>query len=315
MDRDQLSRIVYGMSPSEVYLQVEGDYLSEKDLQNGHLVMSAFDSYERDISLYSSTDKIAGFDIKKTSEASKHFMAPFATRPAGLIEASIKETFPAQHVLFTNASVDSGGYVTIRGIHANDLLDHPYVCACFGLLENSIDLLLAVRLKALEILEIPAPTDETLSFMRVTMRHNRPEISRDLEEHQEWLNTLAKTNGTKTFDDLREVARLTFYSREDELSERDAMMMSQRRRRFIDRHPGSERIFGPFPEHDEALAHIRKTVHSEMNMQLVDGVIAKQIGKHLWADFTRNPEAFCSARLEKRVLTEPDNDKDFPSCP
>jgi len=315
MNRDQVSEMVYGMHASQVYLELERERLSEKDLLVGHLLMKAFDTYEQTSSIYGEAHTVSGFTIRKTrnDHMSQLFAHPFALRPEGLIEQSIRDAFPEHHHLFTNASVDGGGYVTVRGIHANDLFDHPHVCACFGLVEDRVDLLLSARLSGLRILDIPTPSDDTLAFMRITLTHNRPEIQRQLAEHRGWLNSMMKIRGLEPINDLRQLARGTFYSWEDHLSDGDALIISQQRFGFMSRHPGSEHIFGPFPEPDRTLRLIRETVQSETNPKLVDGLIERRIGSRLWAEFRADPERFCSARIEKRVRDEPDQGDD--PCP
>lgn len=311
MNRDQVSELVYGMHASQVYLELERERLSEKDLLVGHLLMSAFDTYEQSSSLYEEAYTVSGFTIRKTrnDHTSQLFANPFALRPEGLIERSVRDAFPEHHHLFTNASVDEGGYVTVRGIHANDLFDHPHVCACFGLVEDRVDLLLSARLSGLRIMEIPTPSDDTLALMRITLTHNKPEIERHLEEHRGWLNSMMKIRGQEPISDLRDLARGTFYSREDHLSDEDALIISQQRLGFMSRHPGSERIFGPVPEEDETLRLIRETVQSETNRNLVDGRVEGRIGSNLWAEFRADPELFCAARIERRLPAEPEADE------
>ncbi len=311
MDRDQVSEMVHGMHASQVYLELERERLSERDLFVGHLVMKAFDDYEQTSSLYGEAYAVSGFTIRKTrnDHTSQLFAHPFALRPEGLIEQSVRHAFPDHHNLFTNVSVDGGGYVTVRGIHANDLFDHPHVCACFGLVEDRVDLLLSARLSGLRILDLPTPSDDTLAFMRVTMTHNRPYIASQLEEHRRSLNPMLKMRGQEPISDLRNLARGTFYSWEDHLSDEDALIISQQRFGFMSRHPGSERVFGPFPEADKTLRLIRETVQSETNPKLVDGLVEKRIGSRLWAEFKADPERFCSARIDRRAGDDPEPDE------
>lgn len=316
MNRNQLSEMVHGMTPSQVYLELERERLSEKDLLVGHLAMRAFDNYEQTSISYEGDHMVSGFTIKKTrnDHTSQMFAHPFALRPEGLIERSVRDAFPEHHHLFTNASVDGGGYVTVRGIQANDLFDHPHVCACFGLVEDRVDLLLSARLSGLRILDLPTPSDDTLAFMQITMAHNGPYISHQLEEHRRWLNPMMKIRGLEPISDLRHLARGTFYSWEDKLSDEDALIISQQRFGFMSRHPGSERVFGPFPEADRSLRLIRETVQSETNPNLVDGRVEGRIGSRLWAEFQVDPALFCSARIDRNSRDEPELD-DGPAPP
>lgn len=308
MNRDQISDMVYGMHASQVYLELERERISDKDLLIGQLLMKAFDTYEQTSSLYGEAYAVSGFTIRKTrnDHTSQLFAHPFALRPEEVIEQSIRDAFPEHHHLFTNASVDGGGYVTVRGIHANDLFDHPHVCACFGLVEDRVDLLLSARLSGLRILDLPTPSDDTIAFMRIAMTHNRPYIEGQLDEHRGWLNSMMKIRGLEPINDLRHLARGTFYSWEDNLSDEEALIISQQRFGFMSRHPGSERVFGPFPEADKSLRLIRETVQSETNPKLVDGLVERRIGSRLWAEFRTDPERFCSARIDRRVRHEPD---------
>lgn len=304
-----LDALVYGMTPAQVYLEAERGQLPEKDLMIGHLVLQAFDDFDRQRSGAEVT-KIAGFEIKHTDRLPATINNTYGERPVGLVELALKCSFPDHHYLMTNTSVDHAGYVAVRGIHANDALYHPYVVACMGLVENGADIRMNARLQALDIAGLPRPSEATARYMMKTMRHNRPSLQATFEHHSEWLNSNFRSTDMPYVTSPLEIARIGFCADGEVGANDNPHMWVQARFRFVRRHPGCEAIFAPFPQKEPTLACIRHLAQTTRNMNEVDGLIARSISEELWEHFQRDPRKFCEdlqgPRLSGNELEEDD---------
>ncbi len=311
--------IAIGMSPAAIFLELEKDNLGKRELLLAHAVLKQFDMFDMPVNLSGDT-QVAGFQIADRGPGIA-FESHYSIRSKGIVEEGINEAYPEHKGLFTNASVDHEGYVTVRGIHANDVLKHPYIRACFELTkgeEEKGDLAVVrmrARFAALDMMELPRPTQEALDLMLATMGHNGPSFRYDVQDRLKYLaNTVDRNNPVMAqyTQDLASFAPLVMYSGGEarDLSDRERAMMSQWRVRFLARHQGTEAVFTPIPPEDQTLNEIRRIVQTSMMLNEVDMMIEQQIGQEVWAEFTANPKAFCDARADKEDLEE-----DAPSDP
>lgn len=301
MKKKSIVDMISAMSPSDIYLEMERERIPEKDLMIGHLVVKAAEDHEEVNSAGTGYSKISGFLFSRRKFGLMPVVRhPYAERPKGLIEAAINHCFPDhRHIFSTSVVYDDGDSIT-RGIHANDALNHPHVVACLGLSDDRVDALMSVRLSALRMVEVPEPSDETIHVMRKAIMHRTPEFLTIFKDRMPWLNSLAMYAGHAPIPDPLSLARISFCSDEESLTEMEVDALSQRRLYFINRHPGSESIFAPFPESDAVLSHIRKVVDKSESPKKVDDIIRMSIGSRLWSDFSENPSAFCEARVVRR---------------
>lgn len=301
--------VAIGMSPAAIFLEIEKDNLAQRDLLLAHAVLQQFDMFDSPVRL-SGEDEVAGFRIAKNGPGIV-FESDYSIRSKGIVEEGINLAYPEHKRLFTNASVDHGGYVTVRGIHANDVLKHPYIRACFELMEGEeergdlAEIRMIARFAALDMLELPRPSKEALALMLGTMSHNGPSHRYDLrdrlEQYRSMLYWADDIEVNQYSEDLVSFAPLAMYSAAEarEMNERDRGMMAQRRSRFLLRHRGAEAIFAPIPPEDKVLAEIRDIVQTTLHMPDVDLLIEQAIGQAAWDEFLADPKAFCETRADK----------------
>lgn len=310
--------VAIGMKPADIFLEVERQKISKRDLLLGHAVLKQFDDFDLRHDVYSPKSIIAGFAIEVSSRL-LIFHHAYGSRHKGIVEEAIIEMHPDQKHLFTNTSVDHGGYVTIRGILANKLMEHPYIRACFGFTkgeetrDNLAIIRMEARMSAFDMLGFQRPTKETLELMFATMKHNMPRYNDEFQRLLDWKRNLRTQTDTVSDDHIKDIAGiagLLMLSKQEmrQMGEHDLRMIEQRRLRFLSRHQGAEAIFSPFAPEDELLVAIRNLVHETMNMMEVDEDVEARIGRDAWSEFVIDPKAFCDARIEQPVSTIDDDD-------
>jgi len=288
--------VIVGMEPAAVFLEGERQNLDEKTLMIGHLALKAFDDFDGGHDVWARSHSFAGFHFDKDSHLIS-FRHTFAMRPPELVEKAIVEAFPSHRQLMTNSSVDQLGYVITRGMHANDILDHPYTASCLGLLDDFVDVRMSARLRGLQLVDVPLPSEDTLYAMRRTMHHNGRELRHKLEDLMRTMNAYSP-KGEADLDSLPVMAACCFTSRDDQVEGRDRDMMVSRRSRFLARYPGARSIFGPFEREDSVLNRIRAVVHADGNLMETDHRIEVVIGSRLWEEFVDDPMRFCDVRTQ-----------------
>lgn len=297
----------YGLNPTKIYCASEQGNLPERDLLLGQLIMKAFDDFDHNHQAYAGRGgRFAGFYID-TSDLPLIIKHPYGVRPIGLIENAIGRVFPNQRHLLTNKWIDTDGEVMVHGMHANDALDHPYVVACWGLVDQRAEIRLRTRLEAFEIAGIQKPSRETLGYLINAMRGVTDGVRHPIEDHMKWLNSIRSTVKGEPIKNCLEFSRIMFKSDEDKAEgialhgwDRRPDGWTQTRDRFVMRHPGCEAIFAPFPQEDQTLSTIRDLAQNAENMMEVDAEISQVIGRDLWESFAQNPKAFCDARIDRR---------------
>jgi hypothetical protein len=301
--------VALGMEPSDIFLELERETISKHDLLLGHAVLMSFDHFDRTYSMTSPGNSIAGFSVE-TSGYLLIIQNPYGSLGEGIVEEAINEMHPDHKPAFTNTSVDYGDYGTIRGIHANKLIEHPYIRACFGFTrgeESRSELTstrMMARMAALDMLELPRPGDETMKLMFATMKHNTPRFTDEFKR--------LTGQDRKLEYPTENIASIAMLSKKEmrRMAGSDVKRLLQRRLNFVSRHPGSEALFSPFAPEDKLLSEMRYMVQMSLNMMQIDGEIEERIGSDLWEEFVADPKRFCDARIEPPV---PVHDDDGPS--
>jgi len=291
------------MTSASIYLEVEKETLPKKDLLMGGIILKAFDDFElQHIGNGDQFVRIAGFEIEDIGTLPVNVKHPYGSRPSDLVEEAIRRAFPEHQHLLTNASVDSGGYVSVRGMHANDIFDHPYFVACMGIGDDDVSIRLQVRKEAFDIVGLPQPTDVTVKYMKISMNHGNQGLRNAVEHQIEWLNSMRKSAGSPLIEDKIGLAKICFCSDGDGEGRVERSIWPQTRLKFVTKYPGSEILFTPFPQEQTVLADMRDIAQGTRNMDELDAAMSKAIGRERWESFRIDPHNFCAALQDVRLL-------------